>query len=45
MSSWIDGGYCLAASVALENDFVSSLWTLSETFLPEAAMAAEAAAA
>jgi hypothetical protein len=45
MSCWIDGGYCLAASVALENDFVNSLWTLSDTFLPEAAMAAEAAAA
>ena len=34
MLFWTDGGYCWAASDALENDFVSSLWTLSETFLP-----------
>jgi len=33
----------LAVSAALANDFVSSLWTLSETCEPEAAMAAPAA--
>ena len=42
MLSWMEAGYRVAVSAALENDFVSSLWTLLETFLPDALIAAQA---
>ena len=45
IASWVCAGYRLAVSAALENDFVSSLWTLALIDLPEAATAAPAAAA
>jgi hypothetical protein len=36
-------GYCCAMSTALENDLVSSLWTLSDPVFPDEEMAAPAA--